>query len=257
MTRARHWAVLAHGAGSTADFIDRALPARELGVDAVRCWDDRTGDVSSMAARLAVEVRALRAGGDVVAVVGGVSLGAHAAAWWALANGSLEAGGDSAGESVTLLLVMPAWTGPASEVAAVTAQTAAAVRKDGMRHLLAALQASAPAPVDADAGNAPAWVAAELARAWPTYGDAALATALQTASTGAAPDAQALGRITLPAVVVGLRDDPLHPLAIAEQWAATVPTARLVTLDKAEPARAVRMLGVAAGAELRALSESR
>ena len=48
-----------------------------------------------------------------------------------------------------------------------------------------------------------------------------------------------LGELDMPTVVVGSRDeaDPGHPLAVAERYAATIPGARLVVEDAAEPAR--------------------
>jgi pimeloyl-ACP methyl ester carboxylesterase len=48
-----------------------------------------------------------------------------------------------------------------------------------------------------------------------------------------------LGSITVPAVVVGSRDeaDPSHPLAVAERYAAAIAGARLVVEDSGPPAR--------------------
>jgi pimeloyl-ACP methyl ester carboxylesterase len=45
------------------------------------------------------------------------------------------------------------------------------------------------------------------------------------------PDPASLAHVTAPALVVGQRDDPLHPAAVASQLAAVLPNAALLLLD--------------------------
>jgi pimeloyl-ACP methyl ester carboxylesterase len=51
----------------------------------------------------------------------------------------------------------------------------------------------------------------------------------------AVPDVTALAAVTAPALVVGARDDPLHPLSIAERLAAVLPAAELAVFDHPVP----------------------
>ena len=69
-------AVLAHGAGSTADFLRRAFPADRLGVAQCRYIEDRSGDLLQIQQLLRNTVNEMSA----PVIVGGVSLGGHAAA---------------------------------------------------------------------------------------------------------------------------------------------------------------------------------
>ncbi|MGQ0575363.1 MAG: alpha/beta hydrolase, partial [Pseudonocardia sp.] len=82
--------------------------------------------------------------------------------------------------------------------------------------------------LDAVRVGAPPWLADELARAWTGHGPA-LPDTLDAAAAEPAPDAAALAAITTPAGVVGLVDDPVHPLAVAREWCARMPRAVLVT----------------------------
>lgn len=144
-------------------------------------------------------------------LVGGVSLGAHVAVEWALGR---------RGQGVVgLLVALPAWTGPpAGAPAALAAQASAgAVRAGGVVPALAAVRAAGPG-----------WLADELARSW--RGQAAgLAETLEAAAAASAPTLRQLRGLDVPAGVVGLRDDPVHPLAIARGWADALPRAHLVT----------------------------
>ncbi|MET0236121.1 MAG: alpha/beta hydrolase [Kibdelosporangium sp.] len=153
-------------------------------------------------------LRALDEAAGQPIVVGGISLGAHLAVEWALANPDRCAG---------LLLALPAWNGaPGDAPAAVSARySAQAIRENGLDATLAA--------VDGEP-----WLAAELERAWRRAGDG-LADSLDVAATRPAPALAELADIQVPAGIAACSDDPVHPLAVAERWAGTISGARLCT----------------------------
>lgn len=169
----------------------------------------------------------LDAAADHRTLVGGVSLGAHVAASWALRNPGRCAG---------LLLALPAWLGaPGTAPAAVAAAaTADAVCRDGLDHAVRQVRASAPE-----------WLAAELSRAWHRHG-VALAQSLRVAAHTAAPTADELGRLDVAAGVAALVDDPLHPLPMAFSWAAAMPRAAVVSTGLQTVGRDRAALGRAA-----------
>lgn len=203
--------VLCHGAGSSADFLARAFPPDRLGVAGCRYVDDRTGDTAAMAAALAAAAQ----GVSGPLLLGGVSLGGHAAA-------ALLSSPAAPANAVGALLCMPAWLGEPDPVAAMTGAAAAQVRTHGIAHLLAEL----------DGWD---WVTRELREAWTDRHDGALAAELLTASTQPTPDAERLGGIRLPVGVVALADDPLHPAATAALWLQALPYGALSTLGRADP----------------------
>ncbi len=211
-------AVLAHGSGSSGEFVrrvfGRACAAAEL---ELVTWDDRSGDVDVVAAELGRLVAATAA-----RVVGGVSLGAHAAARWA-------AGRDLDG----VLLALPAWTGPPDGTALLSSIAADDVARDGVDAVLRRLEPAG-------------WVGRELARAWRTYEPDRLVTALRTTAASPGPSLATLGRVHAPAAVVALAGDPFHPEAVARQWHGALRHARLAVLPPAEPAGDVAVLGDAA-----------
>jgi pimeloyl-ACP methyl ester carboxylesterase len=141
-------------------------------------------------------------------LVGGISFGAHLAAEWAVANPSRCAG---------LLLALPAWNGtPGSAPASLSARySAAQVRALGVSGALAA-------------ADMPPWLAAELARAWGGYGDA-LAESLEVAASRPAPTPAELASLDVPVGLAACVDDPIHPAAVAEEWAAALPRAAVCT----------------------------
>lgn len=204
--------VMAHGAGSRAEFLLRAFPVGVCGLPVI-ATDDRTGDVEQVTAGLLRRVGAL--GGRSV-LLGGVSVGAHAAAFAALSTPPQRLAG--------LVLVMPAWTGEAPPVSA-TAAAAAEVSRLGAEAVLQRLAADRVLARD--------WVSDELHLAWrqrPT-----LAAELTAAAGGPAPDHAELSRITVPALVLALADDPFHPLTVAQEWAGALPSATLVVLPRQAP----------------------
>jgi pimeloyl-ACP methyl ester carboxylesterase len=153
--------------------------------------------------------------------VGGVSIGAAAAANWALANPV---------NAVAVLAALPAWTGsPDSAPAALAAHhTASVLRRDGLASATDAMRASSPQ-----------WLADELTRSWAGQWPS-LPDAMDEAAVYVAPTRGALTRLTVPMGVAAATDDPVHPIEVGIEWAAAAPRAalRTVTLDEmgADPA---------------------
>ena len=207
-------AVLAHGAGSTAEFARRAF-AGALAAEGVLAVaiDDRSGDISQVADRLGRAVDAFAAGGSTQIWVGGVSLGAHAAAVVAASRPWLHG----------VLLALPAWTGPTADVAGLSAAAARDLRRDGMAPTLGRLVGGG-------------WVGEELARAWPTYGMPELVAALEATSRSAGPAPTELAAIEAPTGLFATPDDPFHPSEVATLWAQLVPRASAIVerVDAAE-----------------------
>ncbi|WP_311202699.1 alpha/beta fold hydrolase [Actinophytocola gossypii] len=160
-------------------------------------------------------------------LVGGVSFGAHLAAEWALRNPGRCAG---------LVLALPAWNGePEDAPAALSARASAAdVRRRGVDGALTDVAASAPA-----------WLAEELARAWPGYGDG-LAGSLELAAGRAAPTPDGLAALRVPVGIAACVDDPVHPVGVAEAWARALPHAAVRTTRLAVVGRDPEALGRAA-----------
>ena len=101
----------------------------------------------------------------------------------------------------------------------------------------------------AAAGTAVGWVAAELAAAWPAYGDG-LAASLRAAAAAPGPTRAELAALPVPAGLVAFPDDPLHPAAVAHDWAAAIP--RAAVREPSTPATDRSILGATALAALTA-----
>ena len=220
------------GAGSSADFVRRAFlgPLRAAGYglvapEPVPGPDLVRASFRALDAAVAEHGRRLR-------LVGGVSLGAHTAARWAAACGPGLDG---------VLLALPAWTGPPGPVAVATAASADLVERLGTAGALAA------------AGTAVGWVAAELAAAWPAYGDG-LAASLRAAAAAPGPTPAELAALPVAAGLAAFADDPLHPVAVAREWAAAIPRSALSELPLSAPAADRALLGTAT---LAALAQAR
>ena len=139
-------------------------------------------------------------------LVGGVSLGAHVAATWAVRHPERCAG---------LLVALPAWHGPADDApAALAARASASVVES--------------AGVEAALTGVDGWLGDELRRAWPRYG-ARLADVLREAAGSSAPTVAELGGLTVPVGVAACTDDPVHPLDVARTWVDALPRAALRT----------------------------
>lgn len=212
-------AVVLPGSGSDDDFVRRAFagPLRAVGIRLVapaprpgRGVVDGYRTALDTALDTAPDGPPDGAAGPGRLLVGGVSLGAHVAARWAA---------DRPGRVAGLLLALPAWTGAPADAPAALASiaTAARVRSGGLTAAVG----------EARAGSPP-WLGDELERAWRGYGDG-LADALLAAAREPGPDEDALAALDVPAGVVGLVDDPVHPLAVARRWSSVLPRAALVT----------------------------
>jgi pimeloyl-ACP methyl ester carboxylesterase len=205
-------AVLAHGAGSSAGFLARAFPAGRLGVSRCVYVPDHSGSVERVRDLLAAAAEA--AGAPVI--VGGVSLGGHAAAL-------LAASPDLPPGVVGCVVCLPAWTGKPDAVAAMTGAAAGAVASLGIAGVLAELD-----PDD--------WVTAELRAAWQTRSDSDLARELVTAAEQPAPHSRQLRQIRVPVGIVAMASDPLHPASVAVRWAAAIPRSGVQTMGRDDPA---------------------
>jgi pimeloyl-ACP methyl ester carboxylesterase len=223
-------AVVMAGAGSSADFVRRAFlrPLREAGYGLVAPEPVPGADLVRASFR-ALDAAAAEYG-PRLRLVGGVSLGAHTAARWTAASGLGLDG---------VVLVLPAWTGTPGAVATATAASAELVDLLGTAGALAA------------AGTAVGWVAAELAAAWPAYGDG-LAASLRAAAGAPGPTLAELAALPVPAGLVAFPDDPLHPAAVAHDWAAAIPRAAVRELPLGAPAADRSVLGATALAALTA-----
>ncbi len=219
--------VLAHGAGSSSRFLERAFPAEALGAAECRYLDDRTGRIGEVMTGLAAAAPPPRP-----TVLGGVSLGAHATA-------RLLARPDLPAHVVGGLVVMPAWTGPPGRVADMTAAAADAVAALGTAGVLAELD-----PDD--------WVTPLLAGAWAERTDGDLVAELAAAATQPGPDEEMLRRIRVPVGIVALGDDPLHPESVARRWHDLIPHSALLQIPRSEPATDLSVFGATAGRALAA-----
>ncbi len=207
--------VLLPGTGSDDDYLQRALagPLQQAGAVVITVAPqprrvvagylealDRIGDAGGHSGRI---------------VVGGVSLGAVLATRWALAHPQRTA---------AVLAVLPPWTGePDDAPASVSARhTAAALRRDGLAATTAAMRVSSPP-----------WLADELSRSWARQWPA-LPDAMEQAASCVAPSRTELSRLPVPLAVVAADDDPVHPAAVARDWASWAPHAALRTVALAE-----------------------
>ncbi len=218
--------VVAHGAGSSAGFLQRAFPGSSTGA-ALLAVEDRTGSVERIVDALARAVDAARRRYRQV-ILGGVSIGAHAAA--------LACAAAPPGAIDGCVFAMPAWTGPAP-MPNPTAAAAAEVSSVGAAGVLRRLRADPALRGD--------WIVDELDAAWrdrPT-----LAAELRSAAVGAAPTAAELGRIGQPTLVIALAQDPVHPEHVAEEWTAALPSGSLYLIGRHDPGPDRAVFGRAIG----------
>lgn len=199
--------LLLHGAGSTPHFIARAFgPAADrMGVRLV------APDVSGATMPEMVELIAGFEPSDRD-VIGGVSLGAHASAEYAATSGFRG----------RLYAVMPAWLGEPEDVAGLTSSTADWLAATSVDSVLAEIAAGDPGD----------WIVHELQMAWTSMDPARLIDALRVAGSQQAPTPADLATITCQTRVVGLADDPTHPLHVARTWATSVADGRLQVLPR-------------------------
>jgi pimeloyl-ACP methyl ester carboxylesterase len=214
--------LLLHGAGSCpATVRDLLGPACPPGSELVAPRLD--GGVEDTVDAVRRAVAEAEDAGRPVALVGGVSLGAHAAALWAARSGA----------ATPLVLAMPAWTGPPGEVAALTVAAAAEVRRLGRDAVLARLRTEHPGD----------WVVREHARGWLVRDETELVGALEAAGRSAGPTAVELAQVCGPVALVGLLDDPLHPTEVALAWAGSVRAATYGLVPRDAPGTDIGVLG--------------
>lgn len=229
-------AVFLPGTGSDADFARRALgPGARLlgaaGITAVTPGPDLVGDYLR-----ALDAAARAAHGPLL--LGGVSIGAMVAAQWALRHPGAAAG---------VIAAMPAWCGApdGSPAAASAAITAGRVAGDGLEPTITAMR-----------DTSPRWLGDELARSWRCLGSA-LAPSMRAAAAYRAPEAAELAALDVPLGIVGVIDDPLHPIAVARAWHAHAPRSGLTTISLDELGRDPAVLGTAGAAALEIASGPR
>jgi len=229
--------VLAHGMGSSARFMAAAFaaPVVRAGWRLV-AYDLRGHGASSPARRVEqhhLDVHAADLASVVasvagpVTVVGGVSLGAHAAVR-AASNGVV---------TEMVLACLPAWIGTATPGRGPHAATAARIATEGTAPMIAALRT--------DEVLAP-WLRATLLADYPRHDPASLDAALRSLDGAEAPSYSELRGLRSPLVVLGWPDDPGHPLAVARRWADLAPRSSQLTLTIRSLDVAVTRLGAAA-----------
>ncbi|GAA5114162.1 alpha/beta hydrolase [Haloechinothrix salitolerans] len=214
-------AILLPGTGSDEVFVTAAFerPLAEHGIRLIAPPPEPGADLVHAASR-ALDVAAGEAGEPVL--VGGVSLGAHVAASWALRNQRHCAG---------LLAALPAWNGAADAAPAALAarSSASLVRGHGLAGAL-----------DIATADVAPWLAAELTRAWHRAGPG-LADGLDAAASHPAPELTALATLDVPAGIAACLDDDVHPADVAYAWADALPVAAVretsLAAIGADPAR--------------------
>lgn len=207
-------AVIAHGVGSSARFVLDAFASAVVGAGFRLVSYDLRGHGASGPARTPAEhtldrhVADLRAVVDEVGarVVGGISLGGHAAASYAADVRGLEG----------LIVCLPAWTGRARAGHGPHAAVADEIRAVGAE---GALDRATSDPAVAD------WLRDLLRRDWEAADAASLEAALVALDGGGAPGERTLRSITVPTGIVGWRDDPGHPIEVAHAWRRLIPRA--------------------------------
>lgn len=206
------------GTGSDAHFARQAFgpacTARDIELIAIE--PDPRRVVASYRAGLAAAAHS----GPIIAA--GVSLGAAIAVEWAAEHTEQVAG---------IIAALPAWTGSdagSCPAALSAAATAAQLRTDGLAATVEHMRASTPE-----------WLSDALTRSWNAQWPH-LPEALEEAARYPWPDTDLLTGLNLPIAVVAAIDDPVHPVAVGEQWAALAAWAHLspITLDDigADPA---------------------
>lgn len=200
-------AVVLPGTGSDAHFADRAFraPLAALGVRIVAIEPDPRRVVDGY---LDAMNRAADAYGRII--VGGVSIGAAVALQWAAANPDRTA---------SVLAALPAWIGSADDApAAASAKfTAGQLRSEGLEAVIAAMLASSPA-----------WLGAELERSWRSQWPD-LPAALDEAASYHSLGESELRAVGVPVGIASAVDDPVHPAAVAQSWAAALPRGAVAT----------------------------
>jgi pimeloyl-ACP methyl ester carboxylesterase len=230
--------VLAHGVGSSARFVTAAFggPFLARGVQLV-AYDLRGHGASSVARRPdqhatdahVADLRAVVASlARPPAVVGGVSLGGHAAVR-AVATGVVTVG--------AVLACLPAWSGRAAVGAGPHAAIADEVRRLGVPAVLDRLRSDT---------SMPRWLRDTVVTDHARHDPDSLAAALEALDGGDAPDDDEVGTLTVPLALVAWPDDPGHPIEVARRWAVAGRRTALRTTTLAALETGVDRLGTVA-----------
>nr|WP_228002039.1 alpha/beta hydrolase [Nocardia australiensis] len=200
------------GTGSDADFARRAFePAcTARGIELIAVEPDPRAVVGSYRAALDA------AAGSGPVLVTGISLGAAVAIEWA---------GEHPDTAIGVVAALPAWTGPdtsACPAALSAASTAEQLRADGLEPVIGRMRAGSPR-----------WLADALTQSWRAQWPH-LPQALEEAADYKWPGAERLATVDVPVAVITAFDDPVHPLAVAEEWVARIPRAELHRITLAE-----------------------
>ncbi|WP_182347635.1 alpha/beta fold hydrolase [Tomitella gaofuii] len=231
-------AVLLPGTGSDDDFASRALApaATALGAGRIIAVTPRPALIDGYHRALDEAARAAGDGGRIL--IGGVSIGAMAAVQWALRSPGRVAG---------IIGAMPSWCGrPDGNVGAASAAiTAQRVAADGVEPTIAQMRATSPR-----------WLGDELARSWRALG-ADLAGAMRAASAYVAPTPAQIAGLDAPLGVVGVIDDPLHPVEVARAWARAAHRSAVSTITLDELGADPSVLSTAGAEALRRAAHTR
>lgn len=235
--------VVAHGVGSSARFVVDAFAAPVLAAGWRLVTYDLRGHGGSTPVRdpaghgFARQVEDLHAVVEAVEarLVGGVSLGGHAAVGYAARGGHVEG----------VVACLPAWTGRAVPGEGPHAAVAAEVAAVGVGALVDRFRT--------DTVMQP-WLRRVLIRDWSVQDPESLGAALTALDGALAPTDAELAALPVPLGVVGWPGDPGHPLDVARAWAERAPRGRLVETTLAAMEGDRTALGRAA---VRALGEVR
>ncbi|MBT0567945.1 alpha/beta fold hydrolase [Williamsia sp. CHRR-6] len=195
------------GTGSDGDYVRRLLSPLAQGLAIELVAVDPGVDGIDRAYRAALDAAAER--GPVL--VAGVSIGACIAARWAVHQHDSCHG---------VIAILPPWVDRADDaIAAISARaTAEAITRDGLAATIEAMRAGAPP-----------WLAEELSRSWQALG-AGLVTQLSEAARHHGPGAEVLAALDVPLAVVAAVDDPIHPVTVAQRWAALASHSAIATI---------------------------
>jgi len=228
------WLILLHGLGGDRSQVIELAPA---GAPLVMAMDFRGhGETEPLgppeklgfrvfASDLAAVMDALRI---ECAVVAGVSMGAGVAARLAL---------DFPGKVKSIACIRPAWLDrPFPDNLAGQPLVAGLLRSHGPEAGLAAFRRSA---VRADFAAVSTGTAESLDGQFLAPGAVARAARLERLPADAPfADMEELRSVGVPALVAGCERDPMHPLHIADEWAARLRTSTVLVPPKAEDAAA-------------------
>lgn len=211
----RNDAIVLHGAGSSAVAAHRLIPSTLFPASATTYITDP--DSCRVHMRNALDDWHCSTAQRGRRFVAGISLGAHAVASWLSTDpGSVDAA----------LLIMPAWTGPPDGSASLTAAAARLLHLNGVGDELRRLQETAPPQRS--------WIVQALHTTWSSQPLDRIVAGMQSAAHQFAPSREELSRISVPTLVVGLREDPFHPLSTARTWSEAIPYARYVDVSDQE-----------------------